>query len=287
MCAQWTKTDEADGSPVWSAPKKSPTRTQANLFFGNTTADAYVDGATVGCYGVSKTEINQVVYHIQSATPIDYGDSAYVVGDVLTVANTLAGDGNVHVEANLTIVTVEVGTAAVNTAGDNYTNGDTITLDSTNGTFGTATVFTVTTGVADNLATTLAITERGSYTVEPTLDDLATENISVTNADANGATIDVTMRMKELAITVEGVYTASPNTTDNPVTGGTGTGGEVTLVLTNGSSDGKIGGSPGWVKRTTGTGGRAGRTQVEVLACVSSLEGDAEDVAFPEFPDET
>jgi hypothetical protein len=285
--AQWTKEDEAAGSPIWSAPKKSPTRAEANLFFGNTTADAYVAGATVGSYGVSKSEINQVVYHIVSATPIDYGDSAYLVGEVLTVANTTAGTGNTHVEANLTITTVEVGTVAVNAGGDNYGNDDTITIESTNGTFSTATVFTVTTGAADTTVASVVATERGSYTVEPTRDGLDTELVVAANGDANGCVLDVTMRMKGLSVTVEGVYTASPNTSDNPVTGGTGTGGELVLGLSGGMSDGKIAGGPGWVKRTVGTGGRAGRIQAEVLVCVSSLEGDAEDIAFPEFPDET
>lgn len=39
----------------------------------------------------------------------------------------------------------------------------------------------------------------------------------------------------------------------------------------------------GWVRRTTGTGGRAGRIQTEVLVAMSSITGDAPDDA--EVPD--
>ena len=38
----------------------------------------------------------------------------------------------------------------------------------------------------------------------------------------------------------------------------------------------------GWVKRTVGTGGRAGRVHYETLVAASSISGDAEDVATPD-----
>ena len=43
--------------------------------------------------------------------------------------------------------------------------------------------------------------------------------------------------------------------------------------------DGKGSVPPGWVKVTTGTGGRAGRVTHETLACVSSMTTDATDFA--------
>ena len=38
----------------------------------------------------------------------------------------------------------------------------------------------------------------------------------------------------------------------------------------------------GWVKRTVGTGGRAGRVHYETLVAASSISGDAEDIATPD-----
>ncbi len=39
----------------------------------------------------------------------------------------------------------------------------------------------------------------------------------------------------------------------------------------------------GWVVRTEGQGGRAGRIQHEVLVAMGSMTGDAEDTAFPDY----
>ena len=41
---------------------------------------------------------------------------------------------------------------------------------------------------------------------------------------------------------------------------------------------------PGWVKRTVGTGGRAGRIQYETLVAMSSITGEAEG-SIDEFPE--
>jgi len=283
--AQWTKTDAADNSPVWAPSQfgKAPTRTEANLLFGNTTADAYKTGTTIGMYGVNDTEINQLVFHVLTATPADHGTVAYVVGDNLAVANTLAGDGNTHVIANVSIDTVEVNAVSVGVSGGTgYVNTDTITFST--GTATTDAVFTVTTGVADTIATTLVLTTRGVYTVEPDITDGATTALT---GSGTGAQVDAFMRMKDLSMAVEGVYTAVVNVSSNPVTGGTGTGAELLLTMSGGMSDGKIAGAPGWVVRTVGTGGRAGRVQAECLVAIGDMGGDAEDVAFPEFPDET
>jgi hypothetical protein len=40
------------------------------------------------------------------------------------------------------------------------------------------------------------------------------------------------------------------------------------------------GGHTGWVMRTTGTGGRAGRVHVETLVAMGSMSGDAEDAVY-------
>ena len=38
----------------------------------------------------------------------------------------------------------------------------------------------------------------------------------------------------------------------------------------------------GWVQKTVGTGGRAGRVQYETLVAASSMSGDGEDIVTPE-----
>jgi hypothetical protein len=59
-----------------------------------------------------------------------------------------------------------------------------------------------------------------------------------------------------------------------------------TSTLGMGSPGGTVGESEGfhigWVKKTIGTGGRAGRIQYETLVAASSITGDAEDLATPD-----
>ena len=40
--------------------------------------------------------------------------------------------------------------------------------------------------------------------------------------------------------------------------------------------------SAGWVRQTTGTGGRSGRVTYETLVAMGTISGDAEDTAFPD-----
>lgn len=57
--SQWGKNDAASNSVIWAptSVKLAPTRANANTLFGNTTADAYVTGTTIGMYGVDDAEI--------------------------------------------------------------------------------------------------------------------------------------------------------------------------------------------------------------------------------------
>jgi hypothetical protein len=59
--------------------------------------------------------------------------------------------------------------------------------------------------------------------------------------------------------------------------------GAVTATATAALGDGAVGGSQhaGWVKRTVGTGGRAGRVQYETLVAMGSMTGDqSDDIAY-------
>jgi hypothetical protein len=51
-------------------------------------------------------------------------------------------------------------------------------------------------------------------------------------------------------------------------------------VDTNEQVNGTKGGHAGWVLRTTGTGGRAGRVHVETLVAMGSMDEDAEDTVY-------
>ena len=81
----------------------------------------------------------------------------------------------------------------------------------------------------------------------------------------------------KIAFTAVGVGTAHTLIGQTPT---------ATAALGMGSAGTEVGASEvshiGWVKKTIGTGGRAGRVQYETLVAASSITGDAEDLATPD-----
>lgn len=57
--AQWGNTDDAANSVLWAATsvKLAPNTTNQTALFGNTTADAFITGETIGQYGVDPSEV--------------------------------------------------------------------------------------------------------------------------------------------------------------------------------------------------------------------------------------
>ncbi len=57
--ALWANTDDAANSTIFAAAQvnKAPNTTEQSALFGNTTADAYFTGATVGQFGVTPNEM--------------------------------------------------------------------------------------------------------------------------------------------------------------------------------------------------------------------------------------
>ena len=57
--AQWGTSDAASNSVIWAAQqlKVTPNTANRDALFGNTTANAFIDGVTVGQFGVDSNEI--------------------------------------------------------------------------------------------------------------------------------------------------------------------------------------------------------------------------------------
>lgn len=278
MCPLWTMTDEANGAPLFAPAQVSKTPNVANrdALFGNVTADAFVTGQTVGVFAADAAEIGVSATSLSAAVINSAGSGgSYVPGDILS-ANTTGSTYDTL--AQIIVDTTAVRTvAAVAASGANYTNGDTVTVNT--GTMSTNAVFTVTTGGANTSIASLALTTNGVFSVNPTLANSPLKNLTVANSQANGGQATITMKINSSSIYQPGNYTVLPtNVTANPVTGGSGTG--ATYVLTF-SSKNKGVTHTGWVKKTTGTGGRAGRVHYEVLVA-GDVAGDAEDNAFPD-----
>ena len=100
--ALWANTDDAANSTIYAAAQvnKTPnTANQTNLF-GNTTADAFVSGVTVGQFGVSQDEAIAARAEGKKVTHSGWvletigsgGRAGRVQREVLVAMNTIGGD---------------------------------------------------------------------------------------------------------------------------------------------------------------------------------------------------
>ena len=100
--ALWANTDDAANSTIFAAAQVNKTTNTANqtALFGNTTADAYFTGATIGQFGVSQDEAvagraegKKVTHSGWILETIGSGGRAgRVQREVLVAMNTISGD---------------------------------------------------------------------------------------------------------------------------------------------------------------------------------------------------
>ena len=223
----------------------------------------YIDADTV--YGVATEELEGNA-GVTSVTVTAAG-TGFTVRP--TVSFSGGGGSGATATATAKVITFTVGSALDADAGTGYANGDVIKVDGGTGTSANA---TVTTGAANTSVASLALVNGGSYTVLPTLTGEAT--IAETGS-GSGLLVDLTMGLNDVTVTASGNnYSSAPDVTIGG-TGGVGATATSTLQSTEAASIAHA----GWVVRTVGTGGRAGRVQYETLVAMSSITSDAEDDA--------
>lgn len=160
---------------------------------------------------------------------------------------------------------------------DDKTSTGTIAIDAAGAVTGTTTAFTTEARVGDYIVDD-ATGEH--YLITAIADDT---NATVI-AGVAGATLSVvsagqaySLNEKPKSVTVAEVPTA--NHGDPELVFGVDTG-EQAAARANGTR----GAHAGWVRRTVGTGGRAGRVHVETLVAMSNISGDADDdIEIPDF----
>ena len=101
--AQWGNTDDAANSVLWAAQQLKITANTGNqtALFGNTTADAFITGATIGQYGVSEGEAQAA----RAGADVKAAHSGWILrttgsgnragrihNEVLVAMNTISGD---------------------------------------------------------------------------------------------------------------------------------------------------------------------------------------------------
>ena len=100
--ALWANTDDAANSTIYAAAQvnKTPNTANQTALFGNTTADAFVTGATIGQFGVSQDEAIAARAEGKKVTHSGWvletigsgGRAGRVQREVLVAMNTIGGD---------------------------------------------------------------------------------------------------------------------------------------------------------------------------------------------------
>lgn len=273
--AQWGNTDDAANSVLWAVSqlnKPANTANQTDLF-GNSTVDAFVTGKAVGQFGVNATEVRVSGNAAIAQYIITSGGSGYAANAAVTVANTTGGSNTTV--ANSTVVTTgasrgRVTAVNINVTSSGYTSNPAVTIaaptainivSNTAGFSNSADCFLVSTANSR-----FQVGDRIYYSVPTDNTAIAplTGNTYYYVQAANTTAIKLATAPNGEAINLTDTRnSASPET--HTIRGDTAT--AVAVLTEAGMSKGAA--HTGWVLRTVGTGGRAGRVQTEVLVAMS------------------
>ena len=260
--ALWSNTDANTSAPIFTPAQVNlaPTATNRDLLYANTTADVFTTGETIGLFGVSADET--------VGTGNVASISIVTAGSGFTARPTVVITGANTTQATATANGTLVG-ATIHTAGTGYLVNQTFT---TNGS-PTVGVVTITSVNANGNVTGISITTAGDFSTLPTLSQYGFA--SNTTVAGTGFAANLSIGLGSTIITAAG-EAYNKDTVGVTVGGAGGTGATAVAILTGQDATNK-GVHAGWVLRTVGSGGRAGRVQQETLVAMGSMTGDGAD----------
>jgi len=241
--------------------------------FGNTTLGAFIPGVAVGVFGVDAAEAGVSSGNLASAV-VTSGGSGYSANATvtLTFANGSTNATAVNAFANVTAgVGGSITSLLINQPGSGYTVNPTVTIAAPSAINITAnsTGFSNTNDVIliSTANSKFQATDRLYYGVPSGNTPIAplTGNTYYYVSFANTTAIALSLTSGGANIDLTDARTTNPGET-HTVTGDTATG----YVVVGGAKNRGVT-HAGWVLRTEGTGGRAGRVQYETLVAMGSL----------------
>jgi hypothetical protein len=281
--AQWGNTDDAANSVLWATAHVNlpANTTNQTALFGNTTVEAFNNNGVamkkaVGQFGLDATEIRVSGNAAVQQYIITNAGSGYAANAAVTVANTTGGANTQAANSTATGGRVTAVTANVVIAGYSAAPAVTIAAPGAQSFNANSAVTNATDAIAISTANSIFLAgDKVTYTVaagNTALTNLTSGTayyIKTSNSTAvtlttvpNGDTIDLTKGVTE---------------TGHSLTGETAT--AVAELTETGYTKGAA--HTGWVLRTVGTGGRAGRTQYETLVAFGgNFSTDASDDAI-------
>ena len=261
---------------VTTASGASYTLSEKPAFVAHESADTFGDiGDANKVFGVDTTEISAGGDNVTSIAIIQ-GGSGYVEAPAVS----FSGGGGSGAAATATISNGAVTAVTVTNVGSAYTSVPTVNINNP--------AVTIPTSAVNTTTEVISYTGHGLSTGD-----------TIIYYNGGGTTLaGLTSGTTYYAIAVNAnsfkVATSSANATAGTAVNLTGTGNNAQYFDKSGSTtataraslgEGTVGGAAhaGWVRRTVGTGGRAGRVQTEVLVAMGSMTGDqADDIQYPD-----
>ena len=268
--AQWGNTDDAANSVTWAVSQLNKVANTDNqtALFGNTTLSGFVTNQITGQFGVDTTEMA-----VAAGPLVDFVITSGGSGYSANATVTLSGGGGSSGVANGLAAVGRITVGNISTRGSGYTSNPTVVLsapaavtfngasapNTTDNTIAIATanskflvndyvLYTSTTG-----AVVVGLSNNTNYFIS-----FSNTTVVALSATAGGSNVDITA--------------AGSSDTGHSLTGETATG-----FITVGGAKNKGIDHAGWVLRTVGTGGRAGRVNYETLVAMGSISTDASD----------
>ena len=275
----WGNTDDAANSVI-SAPagfNQAPTRANANLLYGNTTLSGVVTNEVVGMFGVDTTEMGVGTGPVVDGI-ITFAGSGYRSNTTVAFSsNNTGSSAAANAQSN---ASGKISTINISTNGSGYTTSPIITIAAP----AAQTFPGNTTAVIVGNSTVNGFITLGSNRAFFVNNDIVTYLVAASNTalgglsnntqyfvlTTNSTAIQLSETLGGPAVNISSVPTSAQ--AGHSITGETATG-----VVTIGGAKNKGIAHAGWVVRTEGTGGRAGRVQYETLVAMGSMSTDGSD----------
>ena len=270
---QWGKTDNAANSVLWGPAlfNTVANSTTQTALFGNTTVGAFVNNEIIGQYGADTTEMGVGAGGVISIVITSPG-SGYFSNAAVTITGGGGASATANAQAN---TTGYISIVNITAAGSSYeTNPDVAIAAPAAQTFNANTAVNANGFIAIS-SNKFQVNDYIKYLVaagNTALTGLA-NNTSYYVQASNSTGIYISSTSGGAAITLTKGLTE---------TGHTFTGQTATATAVVGGAQNKGAAHAGWVVRTEGTGGRAGRVQFETLVAMGSITSDAEDNVLPD-----
>ena len=242
---------------------------------GDTSGDS---GDSTKVYGVDTTEKGAGSDNV-TAIAIASAGARYIGTDNSSTLPTVSfsGGGGSSAAAAVTIASNAISTITLSNSGSSYTSAPTIAITKPRRTIVTGSMATTVTYTGHLLvAGDVVVYQNGGGASATGLTSGTTYYVIATGLTANAFQVSATSG--GAAVTISGTGNSAQYFELQ------GTSDAATAVASLGAGSGTLGPAhAGWVRRTVGTGGRAGRVQYEVLVASGSINADApDDLVFPD-----